>query len=387
MQLLTMAALSARASVSREFTVYSSQFKFPNLVADQTRSVRTPVLMWIPPKYLSLVIGKSLTPRQLWMEVASKVIQDGLADECRPFLDWIGFAGICHEAGADSHIARPPLAQPLSSPRLLTNPADLLLQLLPGLASPAHVPTSAPTTTTEAGIGLPLAAALTELASSFRAPVTTVAPKTCLAKWDAVHNATLLMLCGVETEEELPSMWGALANAGKGDRAVLERALHETARLCNKFNYTPSATVHLTKDIVELRFHALKDSNLDEGVQPFALTVAGSRSIASTKLKAVEAQSATYDTLMAAELAQVSLSDTEALSAMTTRTSTSGGTSVGSTVGSSLSHTTPTNLSPPSSHPQLSQLLHSSKEVPVETINGNTESKPVFIYCSPSFSW
>jgi hypothetical protein len=107
-----------------------------------------------------------------------------------------------------SHVTRPPLAPPLSTRRLLTDRADLLLQLLPGLASPAHVPASAPNTTTEAGIGLPLAAAFTELASSFRAPVTTVAPKTCLSKWDAIHNATLLMLCGVETEEELPSVGG-----------------------------------------------------------------------------------------------------------------------------------------------------------------------------------
>jgi hypothetical protein len=67
-------------------------------------------------------------------------------------------------------------------------------------------------------------------------------------------------------------VWAALANAGKGNRAALKRALHKTARLCNKFSYTPSATVRLTKDIVELRFHALNDSSLDEGVQPFALT-------------------------------------------------------------------------------------------------------------------
>jgi hypothetical protein len=198
-----------------------------NVVADQTRSISTHVLMWISPKYLSLVIGKSLTPRQLWMDVASKVIQDNLAEECRPFLDWMALAGIRHEAGAESHVARPPLAPPLSSPRLLTDRADLLLQLLPGLALSAPAPSAAPTTTTEAVIGLPLATALTELASSFRAPVTTVAPKTRLSKWDAIHNATLLMLCGVETEEELPSVWAAFANAGKGDCAVLECALQQ----------------------------------------------------------------------------------------------------------------------------------------------------------------
>jgi hypothetical protein len=72
----------------------------PNLVADQTRSICTRVLIWIPPKYLSLVIGKSLTPRQLWMDVASKVIQDGLAEEGCAFLDWIALAGIRHESGA-----------------------------------------------------------------------------------------------------------------------------------------------------------------------------------------------------------------------------------------------------------------------------------------------
>jgi hypothetical protein len=33
-------------------------------------------------------------------------------------------------------------------------------------------------------------------------------------------------------------------------------------------------------------------------------------------------------------------------------------------------------LSPPSLHPQLSQLLNSSEEVPVETINGKPESNP-----------
>jgi hypothetical protein len=115
----------------------------PNLVADQTCSVHAHVLMWIPPKYLSLVIGKSLSPRQLLMEVASIVIQDGLVDECHPFLG-IALTGIRHEAGTDSHVARPPLAPPLSSPRLLTDRADLLLQLLPGLASPAHLSSTAP---------------------------------------------------------------------------------------------------------------------------------------------------------------------------------------------------------------------------------------------------
>jgi hypothetical protein len=66
------------------------------------RSIRVPRFMYVPALYVSLFIGRRLTPRQLILEVCAHIEADGLSDDCQALVDWCIYAGIKH-ADADDH--------------------------------------------------------------------------------------------------------------------------------------------------------------------------------------------------------------------------------------------------------------------------------------------
>jgi len=61
---------------------------YPAGTAD-TEVVRTRISVWIPPRYVPLVLGAHLSPKELWETVGQAIIDDGLEAACKPLLDYI----------------------------------------------------------------------------------------------------------------------------------------------------------------------------------------------------------------------------------------------------------------------------------------------------------
>jgi hypothetical protein len=50
--------------------------------------------MYIPPNYISLFIGKRLTPRQLFLEVYPLIVDDEQLPNLQPLIDWMMTCGM-----------------------------------------------------------------------------------------------------------------------------------------------------------------------------------------------------------------------------------------------------------------------------------------------------
>jgi hypothetical protein len=59
----------------------------------RTRTVRVPKLMYVPPKYTSLFIGKRLTPRELIEEVYPVLVEEEQVEDMEPFIRWVTACG------------------------------------------------------------------------------------------------------------------------------------------------------------------------------------------------------------------------------------------------------------------------------------------------------
>jgi hypothetical protein len=102
---------------------------FPDNDAN-TRQCRTRRLMYVPPKFVPMVLNRRLsTPCQLWSEMAQAIIADGAEDACKELLDWIVMAGCCPAAATPSSLVLPMPRLPLADATFITHRRSLLLRL------------------------------------------------------------------------------------------------------------------------------------------------------------------------------------------------------------------------------------------------------------------
>lgn len=76
--------------------------------AADTEENRTRRLVPLPPKYISMVIGCVLTPREAWEELAGAMRMDGLEGDCAHLIDWLRVALTLDQ----DTTAQPPVAVP-----------------------------------------------------------------------------------------------------------------------------------------------------------------------------------------------------------------------------------------------------------------------------------
>ncbi|MBV5276518.1 hypothetical protein JZU56_01370, partial [bacterium] len=95
------------------------------------------------------------------------------------------------------------------------------------------------------------------------------APKTVAKAIGQESTTTLMALCQVGSEADLPKFWNDLAAAGKRDRQALEQAMLSKARDINMAEVAPVATPDLVKKVIGLQWHGLNADDLSEGIQPF----------------------------------------------------------------------------------------------------------------------
>ena len=70
-----------------------------------TRAVITRNMIQVPHKYVPLVLNKSFTPKQLWIELAGATRDDGKENELSALIDWMSVS--CTRASNDEEIDSP----------------------------------------------------------------------------------------------------------------------------------------------------------------------------------------------------------------------------------------------------------------------------------------
>jgi hypothetical protein len=163
-------------------------------------------MMLVPPRYAPLVINRRPSPHQLWLELSTAIrnINDEL--QCAPLVNWMKHALTRHNTGRPTAVLLAPPVPPLADKSFMLHRNEFLVRLFPG---------SDPTRLT----GDPNAArmdnyirdaideqrlARNEQRDRYEA---LRAPKYPAQYWPVESCSNLMLLCGVEHEDELPELW------------------------------------------------------------------------------------------------------------------------------------------------------------------------------------
>ena len=270
-----------------------------------TKQCRTRRLMLVPPKYAPIVINRRLTPRQLWSELAGAIMVAGDLAACSELMIWIVMAGCRADIGTPSSLILPMPHPPLADATLLKHRRALLTRLLPGLSVVSPPGVSDPNTARLADFAGQLIEDRRQArdeASQRQAEAK--APKTVSQFWGEDACFRLCVMCGVSSENDLPALWPALASAGKRDRLVAKRIIHEVACASGSLDHAPIVTPELVKKFINLRFGGTDLDDFTEGIHPFALVVRDHRTHAARALT-IPAQNAAddYDLATSGEVA------------------------------------------------------------------------------------
>jgi hypothetical protein len=180
--------------------------------------------MLVPPCYAPLVINRRLSPRQLWIKLSTAIRNNNDELQCAPLVNWMKHALTRHNTDRPTAVLLAPPVPPLADESFMLHQNAFLVRLLPG---------SDPTRLT----GDPNAArmdnyirdavdeqclARNEQRDRYEA---SRAPKSPAQYWPAESCSDLMLLCGVEHEDELPELWQMAASAGKRDRIAVDRAV------------------------------------------------------------------------------------------------------------------------------------------------------------------
>ncbi len=264
--------------------------------AATTRAVHTRRLMFVPARYLPIVINRRLTPRELWTDLGCAIADDGNLEPCQNLIDWILCAGVRPAAGAPSALCLPTPHVPLVDAALFQHRRRQLYLQLPALQVPASSPDSSTQMFHLMGQVVEEQRLAREGSEAYRARPK--ATKTPSSMW-ADNIQYLMLLCGVDLEEDLPRMWHILAASTHADRHALDGFMRRLSVTDNAHSQGPIITPELTKRLISLNFAGNDRDDLAQGIQPFNLIVSDPGDAEGTRL-ALEADTAgnEYDQLM-----------------------------------------------------------------------------------------
>jgi hypothetical protein len=245
----------------------------PLKALDERKAVRVPKAMYIPPKYISLFMGKRLTPRQLLLEVYPLIVDDEQLPNLQPFIDWMMTCGMSAGKGKKVSPCLLPEVKPvLADARFIDWTKDFVDRVLPGQS------TKQCTNTDSSQMATIMAEVLhgqQQLQADISATRTnTKAPKTVGEHFKMESTNKLMILCDVVIESDLPDVWVNLAsNGGKRDRQIIEATFNEQAAELRMHGATPIVTPNLAKKIVDMRLVGTNMDDLDEGINPFSVVL------------------------------------------------------------------------------------------------------------------
>ena len=289
--------------------------------------LRSRLSVWVPQRYLSLVLGHRLSPRQLWDRLGAAIVGNGHQEDCVRLLDWIRLACTLRPAIGDDADPRGPvnslgvdnevILRPEMDIPLLRHTSRILSLDFPALtnATAAGAPPPAGDPTAPAILHLVEALRLERAAEAAAAAADRASARAVAAAPKAPSTAfpvlihRILHTCDAVTEDELPALWHQWAAANRADRRRLLEHLLE-AHASSGFAASvqaPIATKELFETILYLQLGSNDSDNLARGLQPF-LMVLPSGSSAATALAQVEC----FD-LMQGQLAAPSFAEQDSL--------------------------------------------------------------------------
>jgi hypothetical protein len=261
-----------------------------------TRDIRTRHLMFVPAKYLPIVINRRMTPRELWTDLACTIADDANLLPCRNLVNWILCAGVRPAAGAESALRLDTPAVPLADAALFQHRRRQLYLQLPALRAPTGPPDTNAQMFNIMGQVVEEQRLAREGAEAHRARGRTA--RTPSAFW-ADNIQQILLLCGVDDEADLPPMWHALAASASSDRNVLDGHFRRLAVANNAAFQGPVITPELTKRLTALAFAGNDRDDLAQGIQPFNLIVTDPGDPEGNRLATeAEVSGSEYDQLM-----------------------------------------------------------------------------------------
>ncbi|MEA3642885.1 MAG: hypothetical protein VBE63_23515 [Lamprobacter sp.] len=279
--------------------------------AGTTQDVYCTRLTWVPPRYVSLLIGRRLTPRQAALSILPVIVNDGVYAQVTPFANWLMMATYPDAINpTPSLMLAADVTAPVPNSHFTEWRQQSLNRILPavsGLLGGGAGPTSR-----IANIMGDLLQVQREVRNDATAARTAAAaPKSVADFFGDSTTDKLMALCQVHAAHALPEIWISLAAAnGKREREVIESRLRVTATALGDPELAPVITPDLAKKIVSVR---LEGSNLDDfsdGVNPFLMVIQDYTSPGSEKqyFDAISL-AADYDTLVggtaAADLADI----------------------------------------------------------------------------------
>lgn len=247
-----------------------------------TAKARSRYFIWVPPRYVPIVANRRLNPRQLWDQLGSAIKANNEVLECKELMTWMMIALTRAATNASSVLLTTlPTLPSIPDEAYFRRQHEVLTAQLPGLLAPADTTNTAATAQLVAFVGQLVEEQRQSRAEARDRTDEKRTPKTPTAYWGEEAVIYLCNLCDVNSEDELPNVWAAIAAAGKRDRIAIENSILATARSMQLVESAPVVTPEFAKKVTNLQLAGNDVDNFDEGVQPFALLVPNHGLIAS----------------------------------------------------------------------------------------------------------
>ena len=244
--------------------------------------VHTRYAMCVPPKYVPLLLGKRLSPREGFLLLERATRENDDEEAMQPLIDWLRVSLTRGNAAAETPSPVTLPASP-SVPMVTPELAERLQRLVKG-DLPAWQQTSAPSITRELPAAQPTQQQqleqllLTQLLRQQGAGISGETTKMPSSHFKGTINL-LLRLTSKSDESDLPEIYHRWANSNKKEfRAVLQEVFDQNAILLGLPE--PVATADLALTISTLKFASADEDDLEQGLQPFAVAYHSQKTLA-----------------------------------------------------------------------------------------------------------
>ena len=240
---------------------------FPDGAAGVT-TVTTLRAMYLPARYVSVVIGRILNPREAWEELGGAIRAETAQEQVdlQPLLHWLKVALTCWDI-------TPVPANHLEAPR----PPPLVTSSIQDHASRVLQNDFPPDAHPSAPVGLtPLVGAVNQLTAEVVQTRTDEAARRAnsATKTPEQHYGSAVTLichlCQVNEPTDLPRLYHIIANSNKRTlRVNIQQHLYGIAARLGLGQYTPIVSPDLASKLNTASFEHYDINDLEDGLQPF----------------------------------------------------------------------------------------------------------------------
>lgn len=257
---------------ARELLVDNPDEPFVGPFADedaQIRAIRTRTYFPLPHRYVPRILSRRLSVRDGFLDLTAAIEANGDDGPCSGLMEWLLLAITRSGANGSPNLVSAHPIVPLADESLLKHRKKVVVGHLPGLTT-----AGGPTAPVLTGLVGDLVQEQRQAREEAQARATlAAAPKSVAKALGAEVASTLLSVCQVASEDDLPAVWRQLAAAGKKDRQALEQALLQKARDLRMAEVAPVATPDLVKRVIGLQWAGMGIDDLSEGIQPFSVVL------------------------------------------------------------------------------------------------------------------